>query len=185
MKKESKYERVFPIIWNQYEFLFRSLKNYENKFQLLLAISSIIILIFFSFELQKKHILFYLPLVGFMISTFVCLYYIVPRRYWVPWIEKEQMLQKFKNNEDPYEFIFNDIYGVTKYIRIISKKYKKFILISINSIIISIFLSVIIFSFLANDLLLASIFLIFLAIIIFWINKIFDTNIGPKRINLS
>ena len=172
-KKKINFKEIYPHVWNQYELLYNAIQRYSTFIQFFVTFDTLVLIVIF--ELYKKIntnqiplsvsliFLFFIPMI-IMFLTFI------PRKIWVPWIEKEKLKEVSKGKMDFYEEAVVDTFGVIHHIRGYEKNYKLMIRVLLNSFIIGIFLIPIMIFFQHKFFCIASIILSILIIILFLLN---------------
>jgi len=164
MSKEEKFKEKYIHVWNQYQLRYNSTEKTDQRFQLLAAITGILILIFFELKLLELHILFSIPLLLFSLVIVIGIYHVVPRKFWVPWIEKDDLTKR------KWEKIVDDIYGVVKHIEAYSNRKETEMMVSINLILFGTFISLLTWTILKTDLIYSILSVIIFGIILLFFN---------------
>lgn len=115
-KLKSYFKDIYPNIYEHYKFLF-DIRTSNRSFEFLLALESLLILIFitiFNEFILAGELVFLIPLMAFLVSLFFSLYNLIPKHVWFPWFEKEDIKKTFesKKEKDFYEEGLRSIYGV-------------------------------------------------------------------------
>src|SRR3989338_10465328 len=103
----SYFRDIYPHIYEHYKFLF-NIRTSNRSFEFLLAVESLLILIFvtiFDEFILGGEVVFLIPSMAFVISLFFSLYNLIPKYVWFPWFEKEDLKKTFesKREKDFYE----------------------------------------------------------------------------------
>ena len=112
----SYFRDIYPHIYEHYKFLF-NIRTSNRSFEFLLAVESLLILIFvtiFDEFILGGEVVFLIPSMALVISLFFSLYNLIPKYVWFPWFEKEDLKKTFesKREKDFYEEGLRSIYGV-------------------------------------------------------------------------
>lgn len=110
MKKENDlHERTYNAIWNQYLYLASQRERFEHKFEILLVLTGIYVAVFFQLGLYRTHFLNYLPLFVSFLIFILALYRIIPRKFTVPWVSKEEF-DEYQNSEKVHKQLVEECY---------------------------------------------------------------------------
>jgi len=177
MAKKPNFKEIYPHIWNQYVFYYNEIRRYEHKFEFLLALSTLLLIVFL--QLLDKIIewssIFYFPLFLFMIVIGILFYHSIIRKIWLPFFTKEKLKEEiYDKNKDFYETVVRDIYGVLPHLKGYKKDKMKIFHISINILLLASF-SIVGLVLIGKGGYCYSIFLgILMIIVFFWVNKLWN-----------
>lgn len=145
-KQEKYYEKAYNQIWNQYEHIYKGIERTEHKFELLTALSGILMLIFFSIKPYEINPIFLITPVGFTIAIGISIYHLIPRIVTVPWVSEEEIRQH-GDKGDLMEFLVKDVFKSVKHSNTYRDMKNRYLMYSINIIAISSLVSVVLFLF--------------------------------------
>jgi len=125
-KEYDNYQIIYPQIWNQYSIYFQRYGLYNNRLNTIGAISSILILIFFSLPFKHNTNWIYLTLLFFLVPFFITLVNFFYSKVEIPWIGRDKLVPQlsegvnafFKKQIDDIYHCSDTMFDYVKFARI-------------------------------------------------------------------
>ncbi|MBN2458574.1 hypothetical protein JXB31_05595 [Candidatus Woesearchaeota archaeon] len=142
-KRDTKfYERTYQAVWNQYLFLVSSRERLEHKFNIILVVASLLLVVFSYCDLFKDKV-FMIPAIIIVSFIFLLtLYYVVVRIIMVPWVEKPDFEKLRKKNDASafFKTLTDDVYKYIGDIRVFNRSRENILKIQTTLLLLLFFL---------------------------------------------
>jgi len=139
------YERTYPAVWDQYQYLAYRLDRINRQLEILLLITGVFFAAY-SFQAFSKPFVFLPSLIGFALIYLLSLYFILPRLVKIPWVGHYDLeFENYRKNKDIegfYKQLVTETYKYEYDIRFVFKRKKKLLRYVLVLLIFSTFLPI-------------------------------------------
>jgi len=183
--KDNFFSKIYSASWNQYIFLMEDRARCEKRFETILVLAGILVLVYFNLELHNINIFNQLGLAFLAVIYIVALYSIIPRKMWVPWVG-ELEFKKYRSNKDSEGFHKQLVVETNKLVGQLGhyrKRMNLYTRLCINFLLASSAMPILVFTYESNCILF-SIILLFIVLLLFFFNLMFGKGIDYNPLNL-
>jgi len=136
-KNKLNFKELYPLLWNQYQFLVQQRQKLDDTINYLMALNSLILLVYLQiYNINISQVSIYLiPIIFlFLIPIIIFFKNFLPQNLYLHFVELINIKKTYDGNGNIYETFVRDIMGVIPHLKAYRDFKRRIIILLLNSL---------------------------------------------------